>query len=157
MGKMSPFELAWSLLKDVSMLGSEPWKDVREQALLDASREQHTDEGWKESGRQRPGLATIAGGVPPLTSDNSEPEDLPYQGMTQEEADEFNRQMALQAQAQDRLVPKATNLSPIVWPNNPPQSSGRLRLATGSIPQQGMPDYPFVGVKPRINETNPFA
>ncbi len=91
-----PFESAWSLLKAQAMHGENPFKDVREQALMDVLDEQHTDGGWKGSGKQRPGMATLAGGAPPLTSDNSEPEDLLYQNMTQEEADEFNRQQAAQ-------------------------------------------------------------
>jgi hypothetical protein len=152
-GKISPFELAWSLLKDESMLGEAPWKDVREQALMNVLDEQHTDGGWKGSGKQRPGMATLAAGAPPLTSNDSEPEDLLYDNMTQEEADEFNRQAAQEAQeGQANLLDSYEN-----WKGQPqPQN-------WSNPPQQGDPFekrgqlYPFVGVKPKINDTNPFA
>lgn len=158
MGKMSPFELAWSILKDESMLGDAPWKDVREEALMGAfENAHHLDGGYRGTGKSRPGAGTIGAAdypfMPNVPIDHSEPEDSLYDNMTQEEADEFNRQAAQEAQeGQANLLDSYEN-----WKGQPqPQN-------WSNPPQQGDPFekrgqlYPFVGVKPKINDTNPFA
>jgi len=140
-GKMSPFESAWSLLK------AGGWKDLRGVGYGQTGEDLDTDFPEPESRQEQLQHASPLGDMRfGRLNRNSA-----LANMSIEEAEEFNRQTAQENLAAKPILP--ANISP-----QPLEEDKRLRrqkeLGLESEPED---DYPFVGVKPRIDETNPFA